>query len=145
MKFQNIIRMQIAVVVVGTALLFAGAARAQEIDNVSFDEGSNSMPFSQKVDATKANSANPAATNLSAENRANNGAANPAPHATVSQGAVMQNEVVSGPPPLQFWMSIAAFFTVLMSLLYVRSEKRRRLANVNAQRAMRVSRTAEQS
>lgn len=142
MRIQNIFRMQVAVIAVGATLLFAGAARAQEIDNPSFDQGSNSVPFSQKADATKA------ATTKSApatENRASNGTENPAPNAIVSENVVAKSEVVSGPPPMQLWMSIAAFFTVVMGLLYVRSEKRRRLANLNQQHAMRVRRTAAQS
>ena len=47
MKIQNIFRMQVAVMAIGAALLLAGAARAQEIDNPSFDEGSSSVPFTQ--------------------------------------------------------------------------------------------------
>ena len=142
MKIQNIFQMQVAVIAVGAALLFAGAARAQEIDNPSFDEGSNSVPFSQKADATKANSTQPAPV---AENRASKGEANPAPNAIVSENALVQNEVVSQPPPVEFWMSIAAFFSVVMGLLYVRSERRRRLANVNEQDAVRIRRTVPQS
>ncbi len=142
MKIQNIFRMQVAMMAVGAALLFAGAASAQEIDNPSFDEGPNSMPFSQKADATKANSTNLVAA---AENPASKDVANPAPNAIVSENAVVKSEVVSEPPPLEFWMSVAAFFTVVMGLLYVRSEKRRRLVNVNEQHAVRVRRTAAQS
>ena len=142
MKIQNIFRMQVAVMAVGAALLFAGAARAQEIDNPSFDEGSNSVPFSQKADATKANSTQPAPV---VENRASKGAANPAPNAIVSENALVQNEVVSQPPPVEFWMSIAAFFSVVMGLVYVRSERRRRLASVNEQHAVRIRRTVPQS
>ena len=142
MKIQNIFRMQVAVMAVGAALLFASAARAQEIDNASFDEGSNSVPFSQKADATKANSNQSAPV---AENRASKGAANPAPNAIVSENALAQNDVVSQPPPVELWMSIAGFLAVLMGLLYVRSEKRRRYANLNEQHIVRVRRTAAQS
>jgi hypothetical protein len=145
MKVQNIFRMQVAVMTVGAALLFAGAASAQEIDNPSFDQGSNSVPFSQKADATKTNSIKPAVADRFAENRASKSAANPAPNAIVSENAVAKSDVVSGPPPVEFWMSIGAFFAVVMGLLYVRSEKRRRLANLNEQHAMRIRRTAEQS
>jgi hypothetical protein len=47
MKIQNIFRMQVAVITIGAALLLAGTARAQEIDNPSFDEGANSVAFTQ--------------------------------------------------------------------------------------------------
>ena len=47
MKIKNIFRMQLAVITIGAALLLAGTARAQEIDNPSFDEGANSVPFTQ--------------------------------------------------------------------------------------------------
>jgi hypothetical protein len=139
MRIQNIFRMQVAVMAVGAALLSAGAMRAQEIDNPSFDQGSNSMPFSQKADATKATAAKSAAA---PENRASKGAANPVPNAVVSENTVERGGMVSAPPPLEFWMSIAAFFALVMGLLYVRSEKRRRLANLNEQHAVRVRRTA---
>lgn len=142
MKIQNVFRMQVAVMAVGAALLFAGAVRAQEIDNPSFDEGPNSVPFSQKADATKVNSTQSA---LVAENRASKGAANPAPNAIVSENALVQNEVVSQPPPVEFWMPIAGFLAVLIGLLYVRSEKRRRYANPSEQHIVRVRRTAAQS
>jgi hypothetical protein len=142
MRIQNIFRMHVAVMAVGAALLFAGAASAQEIDNPSFDQGSNSMAFSQKADATKANSTRSAAA---PENRASKGAATPAPNAVASENTVERDGMVSGPPPLEFWMSIAAFFALVMGLLYVRSEKRRRLANLNEQHALRVRRTAAQS
>jgi hypothetical protein len=139
MKIQNIFRMQVAVIAVGAALFVAGAVSAQEIDNPSFDQGSNSTPFSQKADASKANFSKSAAA---AENRAGKDAANPAANAIVSGNVVMRNEVVSEPPPMEFWMSIAAFFAVVVGMLYVRSEKRRRLANLNEQHAVRVRRTA---
>jgi hypothetical protein len=142
MKVQDIFRMHVAVLAVGAALLFAGAASAQEIDNPTFDKGANSMPFSQKADTTKANATRSAAAT---ENRASKGAANPAPHAIASENTVVQDEVVSEPPPLEFWMSIAAFFTVVMGMFYVSSEKRRRLASLNKQHAVRVRRAAAQS
>jgi hypothetical protein len=47
MKIHDIFRMQVAVIAIGAALLLAGTARAQEIDNPSFDEGANSVPFTQ--------------------------------------------------------------------------------------------------
>jgi hypothetical protein len=142
MRIQNIFRMQVAVMAVGAALLFAGAASAQEIDNPSFDQGANSVPFSQKAEAAKANASTPAAA---PENRASKGAASPLPNAVVSENTLERGGMVSAPPPLEFWMSIAAFLALVIGLLYVRSEKRRRLANLNEQHAVRVRRTAAQS
>src|SRR5271154_2181426 len=61
MKIQNIIRIQVAVVAIGAAFLLASAAHAQEIDNPSFDEGPNSVPFSQPRPATASADLNAAA------------------------------------------------------------------------------------
>lgn len=54
MKFQNKVRTQLAIVGLGAALLFAGAARAQEIENATFNDGPNVAPFTQPVAAQDA-------------------------------------------------------------------------------------------
>lgn len=47
MKFETIIRTQLAIAGLGAALLFAGTASAQEIVNTSFPDGPNVGPFTQ--------------------------------------------------------------------------------------------------
>lgn len=49
MKFQNKVRTQLAIAGLGAVLLFAGAARAQEIENTQFSDGPNVMAFAQPV------------------------------------------------------------------------------------------------
>jgi hypothetical protein len=53
MKHQSKIRTQLAIAGLGAALLLAGAAKAQEIVNTSFDDGPDVTPFTQQgsVDA----------------------------------------------------------------------------------------------
>jgi hypothetical protein len=71
MKLQNFFRTNVIAISFGAALLFAGVAHAQEIDNPTFDQGANSMPmpYGQNASAAKANSAavvNPNAANADA-------------------------------------------------------------------------------
>jgi len=51
MRFQNVIRMQLVIAGLGTALLFPGVTKAQEISNTAFDDGPNAAPFAQPVAA----------------------------------------------------------------------------------------------
>ena len=54
MRFQNVIRTQLVIAVLGTALLFPGVTKAQEISNTAFDDGPNAVPFAQPVPAQAA-------------------------------------------------------------------------------------------
>jgi len=87
MKIQNIFRMQVAVITIGAALLLAGAARAQEIDNPSFDEGANSVPFTQPSPA-------PAAADL--QNVAQNTPVVVAASSVAAEPAQNNNAMLSG-------------------------------------------------
>jgi len=49
MRLQYVIRTQLVIAGLGTALLFPGAAKAQEISNTTFDDGPNAAPFTQPV------------------------------------------------------------------------------------------------
>jgi hypothetical protein len=78
MKIQNIFRMQVAIITIGAALLLAGTARAQEIDNPSFDEGTNSVPFTQPSPVPAAADLQNVAQNTPVAVAASSVAANPA-------------------------------------------------------------------
>jgi hypothetical protein len=146
MKIQNILRMQVAVIAVGAALLLAGAARAQEIDNPTFDQGQNSVPFAQKQ-ATPAASAAKAMV----------GAATPTKQAAViapvngnvsvatTDAVATQEGVVSVAPPMEGWMAAAFFFTIVLGIFYVRTDRRRRIGAVVVARASRVGRAIQES
>jgi hypothetical protein len=47
MKFENLIRTHVAIAGCAAVLSFAGATRAQEIENTTFDDGPNVAPFTQ--------------------------------------------------------------------------------------------------
>ena len=51
MRFQNVIRMQLVIAGLGTALLFPALTKAQEISNTAFDDGPNAAPFARPVAA----------------------------------------------------------------------------------------------
>lgn len=59
MKFQNMIRTQLVVVGIGAALMFAGTAKSQEIENSTFSDGPNVVAFAQPTaqDAVAPNTA----------------------------------------------------------------------------------------
>jgi len=60
MKLQNIIRTQLVLAGLGAALLFAGFASAQEIVNVDFGDGSNTVAIEQPATAQPTLVPNPA-------------------------------------------------------------------------------------
>jgi len=146
MKIQNILRMQVAVIAVGAALLLAGAVRAQEIDNPSFDQGKNSVPFSQKQ-ATSAASAAKAVVGAAAAAKQAAVAAPDNGNASVATTAAVatQEGVVSVAPPMEGWMAAAFFFTIVLGIFYVRTERRRRIGTVEVARASRVGRAIQES
>ena len=51
MRFQNVIRTQLVIAGLGTALLFPGVKKAQEISNTTFDDGPNGAPLARPVAA----------------------------------------------------------------------------------------------
>jgi len=51
MRFQNVIRTQLVIAGLGTALLFPGVTKAQEISNTTFDDGPNGAPLARRVAA----------------------------------------------------------------------------------------------
>jgi hypothetical protein len=77
MNFRQAMRAQMMVAGLGMALLCAGATRAQEIVNTSFDDGPNVTGFSQPA-APAANAATVTASQPMAANAQSSAAAEPA-------------------------------------------------------------------
>jgi hypothetical protein len=51
MRFQSIMRTQLAIAGLATVLLFPAVTKGQEISNTVFDDGPNTVPFAQPVAA----------------------------------------------------------------------------------------------
>jgi hypothetical protein len=109
MKIQNIIRTQAIVIALGAALLLAGSLRAQEIDNVSFDEGPNSIPMGQAVPAPKAST--PAAANSQVPNA----------NAEAETQFVSEEVVSSQITPVDRWSMAALLVCIALGALYLRA------------------------
>jgi hypothetical protein len=115
MKLQNILRMQVAVMAIGAALLLAGAARAQEIDNPTFDEGPNSVPFTQASPAPAAAVHNAATTSPAAV------------AVTVATDPALKNNVVlSGVASSEGRMIAAIALCLALAMALLRALNRRR-------------------
>ena len=133
MKIKDIFRMQVAAIAVGAALLLAGATRAQDADTPHFDQGSNSVALAQKVTLVARNTSNAAVLAVQGSANASNGATE------------VQEGVVPVAPPMEGWMAAALFFTIVLGIFYVRTERRRRIGSVQAARPSRVGRAVQES
>jgi hypothetical protein len=111
MKIQNIIRMQAIVIALGSALFLAGSLRAQEIDNVSFDEGPNSIPMGQAVPARAPKASTPAAAN------------SPLPNVNTEAKTPINSEEVldSRITPVDRWSMAALLVCIALGALYLRA------------------------
>jgi branched-subunit amino acid ABC-type transport system permease component len=131
-KIQKIFRMHMMLAAVGAALLFAGAARAQEIDNNPvFDQGPDSVALSQPSPAATAGNLNSAAAGSQADVAA-------APAAASAQ-VMTQASVISQKASAE--ASIVATMAVCIGLavLLVRTETRRRRATFGRRRVNRLT------
>jgi hypothetical protein len=116
MKIENIIRMQGIVIALGAALLLASSVHAQEIDNVSFDEGPNSIPMGQAVPAPAPTASTPAATNLPVPNVKDVAAAQ----------LVTADLVESRITPVDRWFLASLLTCIALGALYLRASANRR-------------------
>jgi len=114
MKIQNIIRMQGILIALVAALLLAGSVRAQEIDNVSFDEGPNSIPMGQAAPAPKA--APPVVANFKVPNVT----------AAASTQLVTEDLVESRITPVDRWSLASLLMCIALGALYLRAAANRR-------------------
>jgi hypothetical protein len=89
MKLQNFFRTNVIAIGFGAALLFAGAAHAQEIDNPSFDPGANSVPMPYAQNASAANAANANSAAVVKSNAANADAVKAEEAPVVDQASVL--------------------------------------------------------
>jgi hypothetical protein len=122
MKIQNILRTQVVVMAIGAAFLLAGATHAQEIDNPSFDEGPNSVPFSQPEPASTSGHSKL----ISTESHAT---ASSAPAVVTTKPLVAQAGVISEEPSIQAWAIAMMTGCFLLSIFVLRTEARRRGAH----------------
>jgi len=137
MKIQNIIRIQVAVVAIGAAFLLASAAHAQEIDNPSFDEGPNSVPFSQPRPATASADLNAAAA----------GSLTPvvyasvagSPVATTTEPVATEAGVFSHATTVEGWSMATMAICIALFTLLLRMENRRRKAHLGRRRVSGLS------
>jgi hypothetical protein len=122
MKFQETFRMQVTVMGFAAALLLAGSASAQEIENTRWDDGPNVAPFSQPAPTSAANDLNSAKAAPATLNTA----------ASVAKPIAMQESVVSQGRLAEG--SVIAFLLIFVALvaLYRRADARRAHRNLEA-------------
>jgi len=114
MKIQNILRTQVAIIGFAAALLLAGGARAQEIDNTVWEDSPNVERFPQPAPAAVANNVNTVMANSVQTDAAT----------VVSRSSVVREAVVSGGTAREGWLIVIS--TMLMAPLAVLLAKVRR-------------------
>jgi len=110
MKTQNILRTQVAVIGFAAALLLAGGARTQEIDNTVWEDSPNVERFPQPAPAAVAKNVNTVTTNSVQTDTAT----------VMAQSGVVREAVVSGGAVREGWliaMSIALMAPLAVLLL----------------------------
>jgi hypothetical protein len=127
MKIQNMIRMQAVVIGFGAAMLLASAAPAQEIDNPTWDEGTNSTPLTQAAPAPTANNSNSAVADPTGAT----------PVATVAQETVTQAGVVPGKVPVERLTIASLLVCIGLVVVYMRENKKDRKRYLSVQTAGR--------
>ena len=128
MKIQNMIRMQALVVGFGAALLMASAAPAQEIDNPTWDEGTNSVPFTQPAAPPVENSSNTAVAGHPS------GAT---PSKVVGRQITSEASVIPQEIPIERWTIAALVVCLALVVVYAREEKKRSDRYIARSRAAR--------
>lgn len=132
MKIQKILRMHVMLAAVGAALLFAGAAHAQEIDNNPiFDQGPDSVALSQPSPAPTAGNLNSA----TAGSQADVAAAPAAASAQVVTQAAMISQKTSTEASIVATMAVCIGLAVLL----VRTETKRRRHTFGRRRVNRMA------
>src|SRR5258708_37221406 len=127
MKIQNIFRMHMMLAAAGAALLFAGAAHAQEIDNNPiFDQGPDSVALSQPSPAATAGNLNSAAAGSQA-----NVASAPA---AASAQVMTQAAVVSPKASTEASMLATMAVCIGLAVLLCRTQYTRRRATLGRSR-----------
>jgi hypothetical protein len=114
MKIKNMMRMQAVVIGFGAAMLLASAAPAQEIDNPTWDEGTNSVPFAKAAPAPTASNSNSAVTDPTGVS----------PAATITQEVVAQAGVVPESVPVERWTMASLLVCIGLVVAYMREEKK---------------------
>jgi len=123
MKFQTILRTQLAIAGLGAALLFAGTARGQEIVNTRFPDGQNAVPFTQ---------VGPEQQTVNSD--ANTGAALPGSEAyrAMSTLAPTQESTVAEEPKAESWLMGALLASIAAIALYALAVAKRLTREVDS-------------
>jgi hypothetical protein len=124
MKLQNILRTNAMLFGFGAALLLASSAPAQEIDNPTWSEGSNSVSFSQPSPAYTAGDLGSAVT---------------ASDAAIANSLATQEALVSPATPAQSWIVLSLIICFALAALYMQVETRHRKRKRDAHRAGRLN------
>jgi hypothetical protein len=131
MKIQKIFRMHLMLAAVGAALLFAGAAQAQEIDNNPiFDQGPDSVALSQPSTAATAGN-----LNSEAGSQADVAPASAALSAQVMTQAAVISQKASAEASMVATMAVCIGLAVLLA----RTETKRRRHAFGRRRVNQVS------
>jgi len=135
MRFQKLIRTQLAVAGFAVALSLAGGAKAQEIENTTFDDGPYVAPFTQTAppqDASNA-SAIPALPGSQANHTTEPTSASTNASAQVS-APVQQASVEQVPSAPMVWAG-AAVVSIIAVGLYARGSGKRLTRDVRSPRS----------
>jgi hypothetical protein len=128
MKLQNIFRAQLAVIGLAAALFMASSVRAQEIDNTSWADSSNVVPFDQATSGTTAKISNSAA---GASATVATRALGIEVAATTAKPVVASANVLSPWTEATPWLTAFSIVCILLAVLYARSDSKRHNRNAN--------------
>jgi hypothetical protein len=112
MKLRNLFRMYVMVIGFGAALMLGSPARAQELENTTWDDGPGVVPFAQQA------SAQAVATPINSDFVI--------PAAAITEPVVIQASVLSQSSPANEWVIGALLVCTALVVLYAMTETRRR-------------------
>jgi len=122
MRFQNIIRTHAMVIGFAAAMLLAGTASAQEIDNPSWDGGPNTISLAPPAPAPAVNDLGSAVASSPAITS----------DAGIAKSLATQETVISQPTPVQSWVVASLLICFALAALYMQAETKRRKRNRDA-------------
>lgn len=122
MKIQNTLRMKLIAIGFGAALLLAGSAHAQEIENTAWNDGPNVAPFAQQAPTATANNLQTAPPETQTLTLA---AMSTTPLAT-------QDASVTQWPPVEGWLFASLLISIALVAFYALAEAKRANRNIDA-------------
>lgn len=116
MRLRNICRMQAMVMGFGAALLLAGSAHAQEIENANWNDGPGAVAFAQPVPEQRAKDFNTSAIQAGGVTSA----------AMMIQPVATQGSVFAKLRPVEEWAAVSILVCMGLFALYALTETRHR-------------------